>query len=374
MTALLVVFMFVGFVAIDVLVRLTHRRMEQARERREREAALETSLRLDFTQEAPSLKRVEVSQPKARILAVDDEPVVLDAFRKILVLAGFDVDTVENGPEALGLVQRRDYDFVFTDLKMPGMDGVEVVKAVRHLRPDVDVAVITGYGTIESAVATMQQGAVDYVQKPFTEDELLEFAKKLLIRRQSRLEAQREPSVRIVAPAVAETAAAHEYCVPGGAFVSDGHTWARIEASGQLRAGLDDFARKALGAVEGVELPRPGQTVARGEPLFAVTRGRLTAHFTAPMSGKVVQVNEALASDPALLTRSPYGKGWVCVLQPKDLATELGSLRIGSPVVAWYQAEIERLRKARTASAGSGNAEEWAAFEEEFLLPAAAAR
>ena len=72
------------------------------------------------------------------------------------------------------------------------------------------------------------------------------------------------------------------------------------------------------------------------------------------MSGKVVQVNEALASDPALLTRSPYGKGWVCVLQPKDLAAELGTLRIGSPVVAWYQAEIERLRKARAAAGSAG--------------------
>ena len=170
--------MFVAFVVVDVLVRVGQRRIEEARERREREAALQTSLRLDFTHEAKSLKRVEVNDAKARILAVDDEPVVLDSFRKILVLAGFSVDTVENGPEALGLVQRRDYDFVFTDLKMPGMDGVEVVKAVRHLRPDVDVAVITGYGTIETAVETMQHGAVDYVQKPFTEDELLEFAKQ----------------------------------------------------------------------------------------------------------------------------------------------------------------------------------------------------
>jgi CheY-like chemotaxis protein len=373
MTALLVVLMFLGFVLLDVLVRVAHRRLDEARERRERAAALETSLRLDFTAEAKSLKRVKVTEPKARILAVDDEPVVLDSFRKILVLAGFDVDTVESGPEALGLVQRRDYDFVFTDLKMPGMDGVEVVKAVRHLRPDVDVAVITGYGTIETAVQTMQRGAVDYVQKPFTEDELLEFARKLLLRRQARLEAQREPSVRIVAPSVAETAAAHEYCVPGGAFVSDGHTWARIEPSGQLRAGLDDFARKALGALEGVELPRQGQRVARGEPLFSVSRAGRKAHFAAPMSGTVVQVNQALASEPALLTRSPYGKGWVCVLQPKDLAGELGSLRIGEPVVAWYRAEIGRLRRTSVA-ARSDNAEEWADFEQEFLLPAAAAR
>src|SRR4030067_544410 len=79
----------------------------------------------------------------------------------------------ETGPEALGLVQRRDYDFVFTDLKMPDMDGVEVVKAVKHLRPDVDLVVITGYGTIESAVETTQYGAVDYVQKPFTADEIV---------------------------------------------------------------------------------------------------------------------------------------------------------------------------------------------------------
>ncbi len=372
MTALLVVLMFVGFVVIDVLVRVAHRRMEEARERRAREAVLQTSLRLDFTHEARSLKRVEVEEPLARILAVDDEPVVLDSFRKILVLAGFDVDTVESGPEALGLVQRRDYDFVFTDLKMPGMDGAEVVKAVHHLRPDVDVAVITGYGTIESAVDTMQHGAVDYVQKPFTEDELVEFAKKLLVRRQARLDAQREPTVRIVVPAMAETAAAHEYCVPGGAFVAQGHTWARIEPSGQLRAGLDDFARKALGAVDGVELPKAGQTVLRGDALFAVKRGRMTARFPAPMSGKVVEVNAALTDDAALLTRSPYGRGWVCLIQPKDLAGELGFLKIGRPVADWYKAEIQRLRA--TKGRGAAPSEDWAAFEQEFLLPAAAVR
>ncbi|HET7292699.1 MAG TPA: response regulator [Vicinamibacteria bacterium] len=371
MTALLVVLMFVGFVVLDVLVRVAHRRMEEARERKGREAVLQTALRLDFTHEARSLKRVEVETPRARILAVDDEPVILDSFRKILVLAGFSVDTVESGPEALGLVQRRDYDLVFTDLKMPGMDGSEVVKAVHHLRPDVDVAVITGFGTIESAVDTMQHGAVDYVQKPFTEDELVEFAKKLLVRRQARLEAQREPTVRIVVPALAETAAAHEYCVPGGAFVSEGHTWARIEASGQLRTGLDDFARKALGAVEGVELPKAGQTVLRGDLLFTVKRGRLAARFPAPMSGKVVEVNQALSDDAALLTRSPYGRGWVCLIQPKDLAGELAFLKIGKPVADWYRVEIQRLRRAKGTGAAPPS-EDWAAFEQEFLLPAAA--
>jgi CheY-like chemotaxis protein len=116
-------------------------------------------LNLDFTHEAKSLKRVDVPNPLARILAVDDEPVVLDSFRKILVVAGYAIDTVESGREALGLVQKHKYDFAFTDLKMPEMDGLDVVKGVKHFSPETDVIVITGYATIESAVNAMKFGA-----------------------------------------------------------------------------------------------------------------------------------------------------------------------------------------------------------------------
>lgn len=368
MTALIVVLMIVAFVIIDVLLRITTRRMAEARARREREAVLQTALRLDFTHEAPSLKRVEVPNPSARILAVDDEPVVLDSFRKILVLAGFSVDTVERGPEALGLVQRHDYDFVFTDLKMPGMDGVEVVKAVKHLRPDVDVAVITGYATIESAVETMKHGAVDYVQKPFTEDELSDFARRLLIKRQARLEAQRRPEVRVVTPAMAETTRGHEFCVAGGAFVSAGHAWARIEPDGQVRVGLDDFARKALGPIEHVELPKMRETIGRGEPLFGVRRGDRTAHFAAPVGGQVTGVNGSLLEEPSLVSQSPYLRGWVCLLQPTDLAGELSALRIGQQVVAWYDEEIARLREVTGPGAAGAPVDDWAAFERAFLM------
>jgi len=367
MTALLVVLMFVGFVVIDILVRRTSERMAEKRARREREAVLQTSLNLDFTHEAESLKRVEVDKPRARILAVDDEPVILDSFRKILVLAGFNVDTVESGPEALGLVQRNDYDFVFTDLKMPGMDGVEVVKGVKHLRPDVDVAVITGYATIETAVETMKFGASDYVQKPFTEEELVEFAKKLLIKREARLEAQRRPTVRVVAPATAETAAAHEFCVPGGAFVSEGHSWARIEPTGQVRIGLDDFARKALRAVKEVEAPPLGAIVKRGEPLFVVKHQERKVTFAAPLSGRVVRTNEALAVEPNRVIQSPYDRGWVCLIQPLDLAGELSNLRIGKPVIQWYQEEVARLKESGKAASEGMQAEDWDAFEKNFL-------
>jgi CheY-like chemotaxis protein len=371
MTALLMILLCALFIVADVLVRATSKRMAAAREHREREAVLKSAVQLSFADEARSLKRAEVPGAQARILAVDDEPVILDSFRKILVLAGFSVDTVESGPEALALLRARDYDFLFTDLKMPEMDGVEVVKAARHLRPDLDVAVITGYGTIESAVETMQFGAVDYVQKPFTEEELVAIAKRLLIKRQARQEAQLRPTVRIVTPAMAEIVASGEFCVPGGAFVSPGHTWARIDPGGQVWMGLDDFARKTLKVVERVELPAVGARVKRGDPLFTAFRGAEAVKFLAALSGEVTQTNDALRHSPQLLVQSPYDRGWACLVRPADLAAELDGLRIGKPVVAWYQDEVTRMRKELQAS---GREEwRWADLESRFFGPGVAA-
>ncbi len=365
MTAVLILLMFVVFVGIDFVVRTSLRRMRESRERQAREAVLNTSIRLDFTHEAKSLKRVTVPNPKARILAVDDESVVLDSFRRILVLEGFSVDTVEHGPEALGLVQRHDYDFVFTDLKMPDMDGVEVVKAVKHLRPDVDVVVITGYGSIETAVQTLQHGACEYVQKPFTADELGDFAKKLLIKREARLEAARRPNVRMVSPEMAEVVPATEFCVPGGAFLSSGHAWVRIEPEGQVRIGIDDFVRKALGTVKEVILPERGKVVKQGETLFTLKGATGTVHVTAPLSGRVEHDNAGLKNDPGELIHSPYDRGWVCLMTPSDLASELSTLKIGKPVIDWYQDEITRLRTTNGPQ-GAGPLD-WTAFEHQFL-------
>jgi len=366
MTVLLVIFMLVAFVGIDYLVRETSKRLNDKRLRAQREEILKVAVNLDVADEVKTLKRVEVPGARARILAVDDEGIVLDSFRRILVLEGYSVDTVENGPEALNLVQRHDYDFVFTDLKMPIMDGVDVVRGVKHLRPDVDVVVITGYATIETAVATMKDGATEYVQKPFSAEELSEFVNKLLVKRQARLESQRQPVVRIVSPTQAEGAAVGEYCVPGGSFISEGHAWVRIEPDGQVRVGMDDFAHKAIGTLGQVVLPDPGKEIRRGDPLFAFKRGGESIQFNAPITGTVMEDNAHLKSDPSLVAHSPYKDGWICRIQPTDLATELGTLKIGNPVVAWYGEEIKRLRTLQ-ASQTDGQDLNWATLEAEFL-------
>ena len=338
----IVVTTIIVFILVDILLRTLLTRVRATRTRKEREQALDTGLKLDVSDEAPTLTRVELEHPQARILAVDDEKVVLDSLRKMLALGGFSIDTVESGAEALGLIRQRNYDFVFTDLKMPGMDGVEVTKAVRHLRPDIDVVVITGYATIETAVETVKSGAMDYLQKPFTEDELLGFVRTALIKRQDRMEKQARHKIRLVKPGTGESPSRFELNVPAGAFISPQHAWARIELNGAVRIGLDDLVRKIFANIEGVELPRPGKELARGQTLFSITYGGYSLNIPAPLSGTVITVNAEHAEHPAWLAIKPFELSWMCRIEPSNLAAELPGLRIGHDAIAWYQQELDR--------------------------------
>ena len=83
-----------------------------------------------------------------------------------------ETDTAVNGEEALAKLKEKDYGLVLLDLRLPGMDGMEVLRRLREIRPDIRVIIITAYGTIESAVDAMKLGAVDFIQKPFSPKEI----------------------------------------------------------------------------------------------------------------------------------------------------------------------------------------------------------
>ncbi len=334
---LIILFLFLNLAAREWSLRI-HEKMRRA----EREEALAESLRLDFTRESKTLKRVEVKNPEARILCVDDEEIILDVFRKILVLDGYSVDTVETGQEALGLIQTHNYDFVFTDLKMPAMSGTDVAKSVKHLRPDIDVVIITGFATVESAVECMKHGAMDYVEKPFTEKELRMFVKHALIKRRDRIQKQLKPRVHVMGPAEADRGFGGEFSIPGGVLISTGHLWASLAEDGTARVGLDDFAKKLLGRIDTIDFPNIGMNVKAGQPLFSVNQRNRRAQFHAPLSGKVVKINEDLREDCTMLEEMSYGTNWVCVIDGDDLDAELSHLKIGRSAVAFFQEDIDR--------------------------------
>jgi len=124
----------------------------------------------------------------ARVLIVDDEKAIRDGLRKVLEGEGYQTELSHNGYSAVEKLQTDEFELVVTDLKMPGMDGMEVLNAISILQPNVPVIFITGYSTVENAVEVMKIGAFDYLPKPFTPKQLIEKVNKALEHRAFLLE------------------------------------------------------------------------------------------------------------------------------------------------------------------------------------------
>lgn len=119
---------------------------------------------------------------KARILIAEDEKVQRDMLEGFLKGEGFSVDSVSNGKEALRKLGENSYDIALIDYKMPEMDGLITLKEIKRLYPDLPVVMMTAYGTIETAVSCMKEGAIDYLTKPIQLDELILIFQKVLER------------------------------------------------------------------------------------------------------------------------------------------------------------------------------------------------
>lgn len=112
------------------------------------------------------------SKQAGRILVVDDEPIVCKSCVKVLEPENYSVTTTQSGREGSEKGVTGDFDVVIVDLKMPDVDGMQVLRAIKEKQPEVEVIVITGYSTVSTAVEAMKLGAIDYLPKPFTPDEL----------------------------------------------------------------------------------------------------------------------------------------------------------------------------------------------------------
>jgi len=116
------------------------------------------------------------------ILIVDDEKNIRMTLSQSLESLGVETDTSENGEEALVKLKEKDFGLMLLDIRMPGMDGMDVLRRVREVRPDIRIIMITAYGTIESAVEAMKLGAVDFLQKPFGPEEIRELVSRVMNR------------------------------------------------------------------------------------------------------------------------------------------------------------------------------------------------
>jgi len=117
---------------------------------------------------------------KMKALVIDDEQIVLDSVQKILTQEDFAVDVALSSRNGLDLALKGIYDIVLTDIRMPEIGGMRILRDVKRARPSVPVVIITGYATVQSAVQAMKLGATDYIEKPFTPEELVKAVKEAI--------------------------------------------------------------------------------------------------------------------------------------------------------------------------------------------------
>jgi len=125
---------------------------------------------------------------RGRILIVDDEEQMRDLLVKVLEKSGYQVSASAEGSQALAMLEREPADLVVTDVRMPGMGGMEALRAVKELNPDIVVIIMTAFGTIDQAVQAVKEGAYDYINKPFKIEEMLLTIDKALEERRLRHE------------------------------------------------------------------------------------------------------------------------------------------------------------------------------------------
>ena len=140
-----------------------------------------------------AIKLLEEVRKNFRILVVDDELIMRDSLKAWLEDEGFAVDIAASGPEALNHLSKQAYELMLADIKMPGMDGVELLQKAKEIFPDLSVVMMTAYATVETAVEAMKIGAMDYLLKPFDPDTLI----PMIIRIYQDLEASKESPMEV---------------------------------------------------------------------------------------------------------------------------------------------------------------------------------
>jgi glycine cleavage system H protein len=135
------------------------------------------------------------------------------------------------------------------------------------------------------------------------------------------------------------------YQVPEGVHLSNQHTWVRPDPTGGLEIGADALIARAVGAVRRIILPKIGDQVAAGQPLFRLEHNGCAVTIPSAMTGRVMAVNDRLVDHPELLSSDPYGSGWICYLSPTGVEDSAPSVRFGEQAATWLKKEFARFQE-----------------------------
>jgi CheY-like chemotaxis protein/glycine cleavage system H lipoate-binding protein len=245
------------------------------------------------------------------ILVIEDEPMVSQAVEMVCGDQGMTVTSADSARAALQRLGDTEFRLVLCDIMMQELDGFQFLEELAEQGIETPVIMMTGYSTVENAVRSLAAGAIDYIPKPFTADELLTVIRRSL-RSGALLDAAESAGL--------EREGSLSYVPCPDHYLRLGYvSWVLMEDEGTARMGISDLFLKAADGIRDLELSEPGEDLHQGIPCAVAISPDGSAHgVMCPMSGKVLEVNEEASGNPSLIEKDPYFKGWLYRILPSD--------------------------------------------------------
>lgn len=247
----------------------------------------------------------------ADILVIDDEQVVIDAVIKICALENYTVDSALGVKSALEKLAKNNYHIIICDIMMPDGDGFQILDELNRLNLDCAMIMMTGFSTVENAVNSLYKGAVDFIPKPFTVDELLSSvfrANKYQKIKQQQIELTKQGKSELL------------YVTCPAKYLRLGYSsWLFYEKEGSVAVGVCDLFLKTINSVKEINLSNIDDEIVQGISCSEIISADDRLHkILSPLSGRIVEVNENIKSNSSLLEKDPYFAGWIYRLIPSD--------------------------------------------------------
>ena len=250
------------------------------------------------------------------ILVIDDEQVIVDAVVKICSLDDYTVDAALNVKTAIEKISKKFYPIVICDIMMPDGDGFQVLDELQNRNIDSTVIMTTGYSTVENAVNSLYKGAVDFIPKPFTVDELLSS-----VYRANKYHRIKEKQKSLLLQKRADELL---YVSCPVKYLRLGYSsWMFQEREGSVLIGVCDLFIKTFESIKEIELQNVDEDIAQGICCASFKSVKERIHkMLSPISGKIVEVNENLKTNPNLIEKDPYFEGWIYRVIPANIDYE----------------------------------------------------
>ncbi|MCA9735096.1 MAG: response regulator [Deferribacteres bacterium] len=252
------------------------------------------------------------------ICAIDDEQVILDSIKKLCSAENWDVDITMDAAVGLDKMKTDKYNLAICDIMMPGMDGFEFLQQVQKMKIKTPVIITTGFSTLENAVKSLYSGAIDFLPKPFTFEELISVVGR-------GLQYEKIQSLIDINPMDSDTRDEQIYYIPcPPRYNRLGYSaWTFLEDDGYIKIGVTDLFLRTIDLIEEVELMKPEEEIFQGNTCaFIKTQDGMTHNILAPVSGRIIQRNERILEDFTLMEKDPYFKGWLYSVVPANLEYE----------------------------------------------------